>query len=74
MDCFSRRPLRPNYNGDGEAYAQVELVEGWNELLVKYVRTADMPPFGAHLVAATADDLRHGLVDVGWTRLPWDKE
>ncbi len=74
VDCFSRRPLRPNYNGDGEAYAQVELLEGWNELLIKYVRTADMPPFAAHLVAATADDLRHGLVDVGWTRLPWDKE
>jgi ADP-ribosylglycohydrolase len=74
VDCFSRRPLRPNYNGDGEAYAQVDLVEGWNELLVKYVRTPDMPPFGAHLVAATADDLRHGLVDIGWTRFPWDKE
>ena len=28
VDCFSRRPLRPNYNGDGEAYAQVDLRPG----------------------------------------------
>jgi hypothetical protein len=26
------------------------------------------------VIAATADNLRHALDQVGWTRLPWDKE
>lgn len=74
VERASYRPVRPNYNGDGESYAAVDLAQGWNELLIKYVRTPDKPPFEAHVIAASADDLRHGLDQVGWTRLPWDTE
>lgn len=70
------RPIRPNYNGDGQSYAPVTLKEGWNEILVKYVRapaaSGDAAPFAGHLVHVTPDNLRAALVDVTWTRLPWD--
>jgi hypothetical protein len=66
------RPIRPNYNGDGQSYAPVTLKSGWNEVLIKYVRIADAAPFAGHLILVTPDDLRTALVDVGWTRLPWD--
>jgi hypothetical protein len=68
----SYRPIRPNYNGDGQSYAPVELREGWNEILVKCVRKPGAAPFAGHLVHVTSDDLRAALIDVTWTRLPWD--
>lgn len=67
------RPVRPNYGGDGESYATVPLVQGWNELLVKFVRTSKAAPFDAHLLVSSADNLHDGLEQIGWTRLPWDE-
>lgn len=61
--------LRPNYNGDGMSYVNTSLDKGWNTVLVKYVREAGMPPFGAHFILATTG-LFHGVHDVGWTQLP----
>lgn len=72
VECDNYRPVRPNYNGDGQSYASVTLRQGWNELLVKFVRGAAAAPFEGHLITCTADDLRAGLVEVGWTWLPWD--
>ena len=33
------RPIRPSYAGHGDGYASVLLEEGWNEMLIKPVRT-----------------------------------
>jgi hypothetical protein len=66
------RPARPNYNGDGESYAPVTLRQGWNEILLKFVRAAGAEAFEGHLIHTTPDSLRAGLVDVRWTCLPWD--
>lgn len=72
VTCANYRPARPNYNGDGHSYAPATLRQGWNELLLKFVRTPAAAPFEGHLIHCAADDLRAGLVEVGWTRLPWD--
>jgi hypothetical protein len=73
MASFTYPPLRPNYNGDGMSYAPAALRKGWNEVLIKFVRGAGNAPAEAHLVATTDDNLRHSLVDLRWTRLPWDE-
>ncbi len=72
VDHTTYRPVRPSYGGDGESYANVALAQGWNELLIKYARGSDAPPFDAHLVASTPDDLHSGLEQLGWTRFPTD--
>jgi hypothetical protein len=73
LATFTYPPLRPNYNGDGMSYAPAALREGWNEVLIKFVRKAGAPLAEAHLVATTDDNLRHSLVDLRWTQLPWDR-
>lgn len=66
------RPIRPNYAGSKDAYADTHLHAGWNELLVKFARAADAPAFECHIVVSTGDRLHHGLPQVGRTRFPWD--
>lgn len=66
------RAIRPNYGGDKESYATVQLVDGWNEVFLKFVRSADALPFECHLLVSTADRLHNGLPDIGRTRMPWD--
>jgi hypothetical protein len=63
--------LRPNYGGDHDSYVDVQLREGWNEILVKYVRDSGSPAFAAHFTLATTE-IFHGIHDVAWTRLPWE--
>lgn len=69
------RPLRPQYAGLEETgcFARVQLLEGWNEVLLKFARTAINPAFEGHFLLSTADDLHHGLPQIRWTRLPWDE-
>ena len=67
------RPIRPNYGGSKDAYADVHLEEGWNELLVKFARSANGAPFECHLLVSTADRLHNGLPQIGRTWFPWDK-
>jgi hypothetical protein len=66
------RILRPNYGGDDWSYFCPDLAEGWNEVLMKFVRTPDDPPLVAHLTLSESNRLVAGLIDVGWTRLPWE--
>jgi hypothetical protein len=61
--------LRPNYGGDHVSYVDTTLEEGWNSVVIRYVRTADLPPFAAHFTLATTG-LYHGIYDVGWTQAP----
>ena len=45
--CSEYRVFRPNYGGtgfDGQPYDRVALREGWNEILLKFVRPAEFPP------------------------------
>ena len=72
--CAEYRPFRPNYGGTGihgQAYDRVSMREGWNEILLKFVRHADAPPFISHLLLCL-DHWHTGLTDVGRTRFPWD--
>jgi ADP-ribosylglycohydrolase len=66
------RPIRPSYAGSKDAYVDVHLEAGWNELLVKLVRATDDPEFECHLLISTGDELHHGLPQIGRTKFPWD--
>lgn len=66
------RPIRPSYAGSKDGYADAHLEAGWNELLVKLVRAADDPGFDCHLLLSSADELHHGLPQIGRTQFPWD--
>jgi len=70
-EARQRGPLRPNYGGDHVSYADTALRQGWNEVVIKYTRDAQCPPFAAHFMLSSTG-LFHGLWDVGWTRLPWE--
>jgi ADP-ribosylglycohydrolase len=65
------RRLRPNYDGDGESYVNVKLQAGWNELFIKFAKTSE-PLAVAHLILADPTSHNASLVDVEWTRFPWD--
>ncbi len=73
IDSFRYRPLRPNYGGDEESYKTVSLVEGWNEVLIKFVQPKDSKTVESHLMLSTADKLHWGLPEIGRTSFPWDK-
>lgn len=71
---YAYRPVRPNYGGEAEAgFAVTQLVEGWNEVLLKFVRAADAPAFAGYFLMSTADRLHNGLPEIRWTRAPWDE-
>ncbi|MBA3943241.1 MAG: ADP-ribosylglycohydrolase family protein [Herpetosiphonaceae bacterium] len=73
VESFRYRPLRPGYYGDSESYCTVPLVAGWNEVLLKFVRSAEAAAFEAHLLISSAESrLRNGLPQIGRTRAPWD--
>ncbi|HSH77528.1 MAG TPA: ADP-ribosylglycohydrolase family protein [Herpetosiphonaceae bacterium] len=72
VESFAYRPVRPSYGGNAESYASVPLVDGWNEVLMKFVRIPDAAPFEAHLLVSSADKLHDGLEQIGWTRWPSD--
>lgn len=66
-------PVRPNYAGDDLHYVTVNLVKGWNELLLKLVWDGTSPRPECFLLLSSADTFHNGLVAVGRTRLPWDR-
>ena len=72
LQTHERSKLRPNYGGDGVSYAKTMLKEGWNEVLIKYTRDTDDPPFEAHFTLA-ASAMDQGLTDVTWTHFPWEE-
>ena len=55
-----------------QPYSEVSLKAGSNEILMKFIRTADTSTFDAHLILLDPTNLNAGLVDVRWTRLPWE--
>ena len=65
-----RRDVSPPETG---CFARAQLLEGWNEVLLKFARTTTDPAFEGHFLLSTADDLHHGLPQIRWTRLPWDE-
>ena len=73
--CDRYADLRPNYDGSWQPdhpYGQAPILAGWNELLIKYVRTRpDAAPFGAHVVLCEGK-WRNALTDVVRTRFPWE--
>ncbi|MBL1118206.1 ADP-ribosylglycohydrolase family protein [Streptomyces sp. 110] len=73
--CLDRyRAIRPSYAGAKDGYVDVRLQSGWNELLIKLVRTADAPPHACHLLFSTADEFHDGLPGIGRTRFSWDHQ
>jgi ADP-ribosylglycohydrolase len=74
-EAFGYRPLRPQYEGKKETgcFACVQLLEGWNEVLLKFVRAPDAPAFEGHFLFSSADELYKGLPEVGRTHMPWDR-
>jgi hypothetical protein len=70
LDRF--RPIRPSYGGSKDGYSEAHLDEGWNELLVKFVRAAGDPESECHILVSSADQLHHGLPRLGRTRFPSD--
>jgi hypothetical protein len=72
VQSFRYPLLRPNYGGNRESYATVRLCQGWNEVLLKFVRSAESAPFACHLMISDAGKLHDGLPTLGRTRMPWD--
>lgn len=81
-ETFVYRPFRPNYGGgcgDGlpTPYIEMEFTQGWNEILLKFVRS-DQPlvpataKMEAALVLTDPDDHLAGLTDQIRSRFPWE--
>ena len=71
IDVEGPRLIRPSYGVGEHVNPIVKLEPGFNELLVSVRREGDGEIEG-HTFLSTADRLRHGVVDVGRTRYPWD--
>lgn len=65
--------VRPSFEGHGQVYGDTELQPGWNEVLLKFVRSSDAPSIEGHMMLSDRDRLFAGIVDVGWTRFPWER-
>ena len=55
-----------------QPYIEVTLRAGFNEILAKFLRPDDASAFDAHLILVDPADRNAGIVDIGWTRLPWE--
>lgn len=66
------RRIRPNQHAAPGVSALTQLVEGWNEILVKLVHDGTQPPPELHLAVTGADRLKAYQYDVTRTRFPWD--
>ncbi len=67
-------PFRPSYFSEVHSgFAQVHLLQGWNEVLFKFVRVEHAPAFIAHVLLSSANRLHHGQPDIERTRLPWEQ-
>ncbi len=72
MDVEGPRLIRPSYGVSDDVNAVVRLRAGFNELLVRVSNDSGESPVEGHTFLSTPDRLRHGVVDVGRTRYPWD--
>ena len=72
IDVEGPRLIRPSYGVGEQVNPIVKLDAGFNELLVEIRRTGEADAAEGHTFLSTADRLRHGVVDVGRTRFPWD--
>jgi ADP-ribosylglycohydrolase len=63
--------LRPNYSGPPGAGGMVELVEGWNEVLVKLVRDDRDLVGECHLLLSDGPRFFNGAYDIGRSSFPW---
>ncbi len=72
IDVDGPRLIRPSYGVGEHVNPVVRLDVGFNELLVAVRRSAGDDVVEGHTFLSTPDRLRHGVVDVGRTRLPWD--
>ena len=64
--------FRPHGHKTGLVYLDVKLCRGYNEILAKFVRPVDAAPFDAHLIFVDPADHLAGIIDLRWTRFPWD--
>ncbi|MCC6612278.1 MAG: ADP-ribosylglycohydrolase family protein [Anaerolineae bacterium] len=71
-ECKRYLPLRPDYRGEEDTSATVDLKAGWNELLIKYVRGPQAPAFATHLALSDGLPLTNGNTDLLRMRFPWD--
>jgi hypothetical protein len=63
--------LRPNLSGQPGTGGMVDLVDGWNEVLVKLVRD-DRPERGeCHLLLSDGSRFFNGIYDIGRSSFPW---
>ncbi len=71
---LTRMPRFRPHGGKSEQNIELWLRAGFNELLIKFARSAadKATAFEAHLTLRDCDILNAGVVDVGWTRFPWD--
>jgi hypothetical protein len=66
------RGVRPNFSGSADSAGPVQLTAGWNELLIRLVRSDTAPPAECHLTMASNDKFRNSQPHLGRTRFPWD--
>jgi hypothetical protein len=72
IDVEGPRLIRPSYGVGEHVNAVVKLDAGFNELLVHVHGDNGDGAVEGHTFLSTPDRLRHGVVDVGRTRYPWD--
>lgn len=57
-----------------QAYLEVNLQPGDNEILLKLVHPTEDASFDAHLIFVDPKDHQAGIIDMRWTRLPTDQK
>lgn len=72
IDVKGPRLIRPSYGVAEPVNPIVDLTPGFNELIIYLQKVEDDTDIEGHTFLSTADKLRHGIVDVGRTRFPWD--
>ncbi len=66
-------PYRPSYQGHSQpGYAEVELRQGWNELMLKVVKPAGSNAWEGQCMLSRPP-MFDGIHDVGWTQFPWEE-
>jgi hypothetical protein len=72
IDVKGPRLIRPSYGVGESVNPVVTLIAGFNELII-YLQKSEAVDLEGHTFLSTADRLRHGVVDIGRTRFPWDR-
>jgi hypothetical protein len=73
IDVKGPRLIRPSYGVGDPVNPVVTLTAGFNELVVYLQESQETTDLEGHTFLSTADRLRHGVVDIGRTRFPWDR-